>query len=68
MILFALTSYVGAQTVSGYFTETTKPIEKQKNTIGGQTEYVYGVTATATGAEIQLKQSQANHLAQAQTA
>lgn len=52
ILLFALVSYVGAQTaaqttVSGYFTETTQPAG---NVLAGQTQYHYGITATAVGA------------------
>ena len=41
MLFFVLTSYLGAQTVSGYFTESTKGWSKEFSQDG----YIYGVTA-----------------------
>lgn len=47
-----LAANISAQTVSGYFTETTSP---SGNTLPGQTQYTYGITATATGAGDSIK-------------
>lgn len=47
IIILFVASFMNAQTVSGYFTETTKPLVN--NELPGQTSYHYGVTA-AVGA------------------